>query len=75
MITLEILSENAKSRINVEGAELSSIDIRETTATVVQQPYGETNVIWFEGQKYIIVTASDVELAIKIAESVKFMNN
>lgn len=75
IISFEMYSENAKSRISAEGAELSTINLRGTIADVIKQPYGETSIIWFECQNYIIVTAPNEELAIKIAESTEFTNN
>lgn len=73
VLRIQICDSTVISRINTENADISYTTIHEMNATVLQQPYGEIDIIWAMGNRFFIVTSNDVETAQTVAESIKII--
>lgn len=72
-LRIQICDITVINRINTENADISHTTIQEMKATVLQQPYGETDVIWAMGDRYFIVTGCDYETVQAVTESIKII--
>lgn len=72
-LRIQICDITVINRINTENADISHTTIQEMKATVLQQPYGETDVIWAMGDRYFVVTGYNFETVQAVAESIKII--
>lgn len=70
MISIEICSTSDSYSINMENATVEAISLHNTTATVISQEYGKTDIFWTTGENFFIVDGNDKELAMQVAEGI-----
>lgn len=63
----------AMSRINTENAEVSYVKLQAVNATIIEQPYGEVDIVWANGDRYFIVNGNDYDTVFTVAESMKLI--
>lgn len=72
LLFIDICGVGASEAQNVEGAEISSIELHGVTATVLRQPYGQIDIIWMEGDHFFVVSSAEsYETALAVAQSVE----
>ncbi len=56
--------------INTEKAKITHTTLHGVTATILEQPFGEVDIIWANGDRYFIISSDDYETTLAVAESV-----
>lgn len=69
-LIIQVCDITAVSRLNTEGTGISHTTLHGVTATVLHQPYEEVDIIWAIGDRCFIVSGSDYETALAVAESI-----
>lgn len=72
-LRIQICDITVINRINTENADISHTTVHEIKATVLHQPYGETDIVWAMGDRYFIVTGYNFETVQAVAESIKII--
>ena len=66
-------SITAINRVNTENAEISYVKVHGVNATVLNQPYGEIDIVWANGDRYFIISSNDYDTALAVAESMNLI--
>ena len=74
ILSIEVCSVSSGSQLNSEGATISGIFIHGVTAIVLQQSYGQTDIVWAIGDHYFIVSAVDYDTALAVAKSMALIS-
>lgn len=76
MLNISILSTYTKASINVEGAKRYTIPMHGTMATVLEQHYGQFDIIWSLGEHFFIVSSDQsLDVALSVAESMSLIQS
>ncbi len=70
-LVIKICDVYASSRLNTENAQLSYTTIQGNNAMVIEQAYGEVNIIWTAGNHYFVVSGCDFQLTKSVADSMQ----
>ncbi|MGI6184066.1 MAG: DUF4367 domain-containing protein [Candidatus Fimadaptatus sp.] len=70
-LCIRIFNAYASTSINVEGAKRYIMPLHGAMATVLEQPYGMTDIIWQLGEYYFVVSTDEsFDVALAVAESI-----
>lgn len=69
-ISVEICTANDSYSINMEKATLDTVPLHNTTATVISQEYGKTDIFWTTGDVFFVVGGNDKEAIMQVAEGI-----
>lgn len=72
-LRIQICDITAISRINTEEADVMQAIVHGMKATVLQQPYGEVDMVWAMGDRYFVVNGCNYETVQAVAESIKII--
>lgn len=72
-LRIQICDIMSISRINTEGADVSQGKVHEIKTTILQQPYGEVDMVWAIGDRYFVVNGCNYEIVQAVAESIKII--
>lgn len=56
--------------INTEKAKITHTTLHGAAAMILEQPNGEVDAIWANGDRYFIISSDDYETTLAVAESV-----